>query len=50
MLRLTIALCLILAAPAAAKPGDLDRTFATRGSTAFAGGRSEEHTSELQSR
>lgn len=38
MLRLTIALCLILAAPAAAKPGDLDRTFATRGSTVFAGG------------
>lgn len=37
MLRLTIALTLILAAPAAAKPGDLDRSFATRGSTAFAG-------------
>ena len=37
MLRLTIALCLILAAPAAAKPGDLDRSFGTRGSTAFAG-------------
>jgi uncharacterized delta-60 repeat protein len=38
MLRLTIALCLIFAAPAAAKPGDLDRTFGIRGTTAFAGG------------
>jgi hypothetical protein len=38
MLRLTIALCLILAAPAAAKPGDLDRTFGTGGRIAFAVG------------
>jgi uncharacterized delta-60 repeat protein len=38
MLRLTILLLLVLAAPAAAKPGDLDRGFANRGRLAFAGG------------
>jgi hypothetical protein len=38
MLRLTIALCLILAAPAAAKPGDLDRSFGIGGRIAFAVG------------
>src|SRR5690349_6852770 len=37
MLRLTILVFLVLAAPAAAKPGDLDRTFGTHGRTAFAG-------------
>src|SRR4051812_50065320 len=35
MLRLAVALCLILAAPAAAKPGDLDRTFGFGGRIAF---------------
>jgi hypothetical protein len=38
MLRLTIALTLILAAPAAAKPGDLDRSFGSGGRIAFAVG------------
>jgi uncharacterized delta-60 repeat protein len=38
MLRLTILLLLTLAAPAAARPGDLDRTFGTRGRTAFTSG------------
>src|SRR3954470_1860113 len=39
MLRLAVALCLILAAPAAAKPGDLDRTFGFGGRIAFSIGR-----------
>src|ERR1044071_383188 len=38
MLRLTIALCLIFAARAAAKPGDLDRSFGYGGRIAFAVG------------
>src|SRR4051812_44437228 len=38
MLRLTIALLLVLAAPAAAKPGDLDRSFGYGGRIAFAVG------------
>jgi len=36
MLRLTILLLLVLAAPAAARPGDLDGGFANRGRLAFA--------------
>src|SRR3954465_8885226 len=37
MLRLTTLLLLVLAAPAAAEPGDLDRTFGHHGRLAFAG-------------
>jgi uncharacterized delta-60 repeat protein len=38
VLRLTIALTLLLATPAVAKPGDLDRSFANGGRTAFTPG------------
>ena len=38
MLRLTMLLLLVLTAPAAAKPGDLDRTFGSGGRIAFAVG------------
>src|SRR4051794_36173703 len=46
MLRLTVALWLILAAPAAARPGDFDRAFATHGRIAFAGGRGYSEASD----